>query len=60
MLGAALWQDSRPRQDLARARWISWRFVMLLAGAILLLAAVHAANKLGVHTGGNRGGLGAP
>ena len=53
LLALAVWQDGRPKRDTGRTRWISWRLVMLLAAAIVLLGLVHAANKLGFHTGRN-------
>ena len=53
LLGLAVWQDARPKRDTIKTRWISWRFVMFLAAAVVLLALVHAANKLGFHTGRN-------
>lgn len=51
LLGLSIWQDARPRRDTIRARWISWKFMMMLAAVILLLALVHVANRLGLHTG---------
>jgi hypothetical protein len=57
LLGLSIWQDARPKRDTIKARWISWKFMMLLAAAILLLALVHVANKLGFHTGRNGPGL---
>ncbi|MEP7211148.1 MAG: hypothetical protein ABI740_09955 [Alphaproteobacteria bacterium] len=57
LLGLSIWQDARPKRETIKARWISWRFMMLLAAAILLLALVHVANKLGFHTGRNGPGL---
>jgi hypothetical protein len=53
LLGLSIWQDNRPKRDTIRARWISWKFMMLLAAAFLLLALVHVVNKLGFHTGRN-------
>lgn len=53
LLGLSIWQDSRPKRDTIRARWVSWKFMMLLAAAFLLLALVHVVNKLGFHTGRN-------
>jgi hypothetical protein len=52
LLPLAIWQGSRPRKDDGRTRWIPWRFVIFLSGAVILLALVHAANLLGFHTGG--------
>jgi hypothetical protein len=57
LLGLSIWQDARPKRDTIRTRWISWRFVMFIAAAVLLLALVHIANKLGFHTGRNGPGL---
>jgi hypothetical protein len=53
LLGLSIWQDARPKRDTIRARWISWKFMMMLAAVFLLLALVHVANKLGFHTGRN-------
>ncbi len=58
LLTASLFLNARPRVDTIRTRWISWRFMMFLAAAFLLIVAVHAVNKLGVHTG--RNGIGGP
>lgn len=45
------WRGARP-PDLRRGpRLIPWRLIMLTAAAAALLALVHAANLLGVHTG---------
>jgi hypothetical protein len=60
-LGAALlaaWQSGRPRKDSLQTKWIPWRFVVLVAGAVLVLGVVHAINLMGVHTGG--GMIGGP
>ena len=54
----AAWQSGRPRKDSLRTRWIPWRFVVLAAGAVLVLGVVHAVNLMGVQTGG--GMLGGP
>lgn len=51
ILGLAFWQAHRPRKDSIRARWIPWRFVMLLAGAALVILLVHVVNLMGVRTG---------
>lgn len=51
LLGLAVWQSGRPRKDSLDARWIPWKFVILLAGAFLVYLAVHVANLMGVHTG---------
>lgn len=49
------WQSGRPRKDSVNARWIPWRFVVLVSGAILLLAVVHAINLMGIETGRGSG-----
>ena len=54
LLALAVWRDSRPKDLGARKGWISWHLVMLLAGVVITLAAVHAMNLLGIHTGGAR------
>ena len=53
LLALAVWQDGRPKRDTIQTRWVSWRLVMFFAAAIVLLALVHAANKLGFRTGRN-------
>ncbi|MBI1359962.1 MAG: hypothetical protein GC155_06710 [Alphaproteobacteria bacterium] len=58
LLAVSLWRNARPRVDTVRTRWISWRFMMMLAAAFLLIAAVHIVNKLGFHTG--RNSIGGP
>lgn len=57
LLGLSIWQDARPKRDTINARWISWKFMMMLAAVVLLLALVHVVNKLGFHTGRNGPGL---
>ena len=54
----AAWRSGRPRKDSLQARWIPWRFVVLVSSAVLLLSVVHAVNLMGVTTGG--GMLGGP
>lgn len=54
----ASWKSGRPRKDSVRGAWISWPLVTVLAGAALLLSAVHAVNLLGFHTGRDR--IGGP
>jgi len=45
------WMGARP-PDLQRGpRLVPYRFLMLLAGAFVMLMLVHAANLLGVRTG---------
>lgn len=53
------WQSGRPRKDSLNARWIPWRFVVLVSGAVLLLAVVHAINLMGIETG-RSGGFSRP
>jgi hypothetical protein len=47
----ASWQAGRPRKDSLRERWVPWRFVILLSGAVLLLSVVHLVNLMGFVTG---------
>jgi hypothetical protein len=56
MTGLAAWQSSRPRKDSLQTKWIPWRFVVLASGAVLVLAAVHAVNLMGIETGGGMPG----
>ncbi len=51
VFGAAVWQSGRTRKDSLRARWIPWKFVVLLAGAIMVYAAVHMMTLLGFKPG---------
>jgi hypothetical protein len=51
LLAFSVWQSMRPRKDTLRARWISWRFMILVAGAAVFLCLVHMANLLGINTG---------
>jgi hypothetical protein len=45
------WRGARA-PDLARGpRLAPWRFIMLLAASVVLLALVHALNMLGFETG---------
>lgn len=53
LLGVSVWQDSRPKKDSLKPRFRSWKFLILLAGAVIAFALVHAVNLLGFHTGGN-------
>jgi len=58
---AAAWLSGRPRKDSMRTPWISWRFVTLIAGAVMLLGLVHAMNLMGLQTGaGMPGGPSRP
>jgi hypothetical protein len=45
--GVAIWQSSRPRKDSLRARWVPWKFVVLLAGAVMVYALLHVLTLLG-------------
>jgi hypothetical protein len=58
LAGYASWKSGRPVKDSLRARWISWPLVTVFAGALAILAVVHAVNLMGIHTG--QGGLGRP
>jgi hypothetical protein len=51
LLVFSAWKAGRPRPDSLRARWISWRFLVLLSGTCAFLVLVHAVNLLGVRTG---------
>jgi hypothetical protein len=42
---------STPPRDSPRARLISWPFMILLSGAVLVLVGVHLLNLLGIRTG---------
>lgn len=54
LLGVSVWQDSRPKKDSLRPRFRSWKFLMLLGGAIIGYGLVHVVNLLGFHTGNGR------
>jgi hypothetical protein len=43
----SIWQSGRPRKDSLSPRWIPWRFLILVGGAVLALGAVHALTLLG-------------
>jgi hypothetical protein len=43
------WQSSRPRKDSLNPRWIPWRFLILVGGAVFVLALVHASTLLGIN-----------
>ncbi len=45
------WRGARPPDPRRGPRMIPWRFLMLLAGAWVLLMLVHLANLMGVQTG---------
>jgi hypothetical protein len=60
VFGAALaalsvWQASRPRKDSLNPRWIPWRFLILVGGAILALAVVHVSTLLGLNISSRTG-----
>jgi hypothetical protein len=42
------WRGARPSQPHLGVRMIPWRFVMILAGAVILLLLVHLAALLGM------------
>jgi len=42
------WRGARPSQPHLGVRMIPWRFVMILAGAVVLLLLVHVAALLGM------------
>ena len=42
------WRGARPSQPHLGVRMIPWRFVMILAGAMVLLLLVHVAALLGM------------
>jgi drug/metabolite transporter (DMT)-like permease len=54
LLALSFWQTSRPPKDTPRARWISWRFMILVAGALILLTIVHMVNLMGYTTGSDQ------
>lgn len=45
------WRGSKPSDPSRGVRLVPWRFVMILAAAVVLIALVHAANLLGIETG---------
>ena len=47
----ASWKSGRPAKDSLRPRWISWPLVTVFAGALAILALVHAVNLMGIRTG---------
>jgi hypothetical protein len=49
----AAWKSGQPKKDTLNARWISWPLVTVIAGGVLMMALIHAASLLGVHSGGN-------
>ena len=50
----AAWKSGRPRKDSLNPGWISWRLVVVISGAVVVLAVVHALNLAGFHTGANQ------
>lgn len=47
----AFWQDHRPKRDTGRVRWIPWRFMLLVCGAVILFGLVNLLNLAGFKTG---------
>ncbi len=47
------WKSGRPRKDSVKPQWISWPFVTVFAGALLVFAVIHAMNLMGFQTGQN-------
>lgn len=54
LLGVSAWQSGRPRKDSLNARWIPWKFLILLFAAAIIYLGVHMANLAGFHTGTGR------
>jgi hypothetical protein len=48
LLAVSAWQSGRKRPDSLRPRWTPWRFLVLLAGAIILLAGAHLLSLAGM------------
>jgi hypothetical protein len=48
LMATSVWRTSRPRRDSLRARWVPWRFLILVSGAILFLALIHLVTLLGL------------
>ena len=42
------WRGARPSQPHLGVRMVPWRFVMILAGAVVLVLLVHVAALLGM------------
>jgi len=55
----AAWKSGQPKKDSLNARWVSWPLVTVISGGVLMLALIHVASLLGVHTG-NGGGVYRP
>lgn len=51
------WKSGRPRKDSLRPQWVSWPFMTVLGGALLVFAVIHAMNLMGFHTGQNTVGI---
>jgi hypothetical protein len=49
----AAWKSGQPKKDSLNARWISWPLVTVVAGGVLMLALIHGASLVGLHTGGS-------
>lgn len=45
------WKSGRPRKDSLKPLWISWTGVAVLGAIVVVFAAIHALNLLGMHTG---------
>lgn len=57
LLLVSAWRSSKPYVDSIRARWIPWKFMVLLGGALVLYGGIHLLSLLGLHAGqgGQRG-----
>lgn len=51
LMAFAGWKSGQPRKDSLKPLWISWTSVTVLAMIVVVFAAIHALNMLGVHTG---------
>ncbi len=45
------WKSGQPRKDSLKPLWISWTGILIVATIVVVLAAIHALNLLGMHTG---------
>lgn len=45
------WKAGKPRKDSLNPRFISWPVIAVLAAVVLVFAAIHALNLMGMHTG---------
>lgn len=52
LLALSAWQSSRKRPDSLRPRLIPWRLLVLLSGAVILLAGVHLLSLAGLQRPG--------